>query len=74
MLSGMITALAVAQDLGRVTVEAVPVQDFTVIKADMAIKAIRATRVVIIIRGVSSSNRVTRAISGQYHVFTTSLC
>ena len=49
--------------MGRVMVEAVPVQDFTVIKADMAIKAIRATRVVIIIRGISSnsSSRVTRA-------------
>ena len=49
--------------MGRVTVEAVPVQVFTVIRADMAIKAIRATKVVIIIRGVSSSsNRVIRAI------------
>ena len=46
--------------MGRVTVEAVPVQVFTVIRADMAI---RATKVVIIIRGVSSnsSSRVTRA-------------
>ena len=41
---------------GRVMVEAVLAQDFKVIKADMAIKAVRATRVVIIIRGVSSSN------------------
>ena len=48
--------------MGRVMVEAVLAQDFKVIKADMAIKAVRATRVVIIIRGVSSSNsRVTRA-------------
>lgn len=49
--------------MGRVMVEAVPVQDFTVIKTDMAIKAIRTTRVVIIIRGISSSSssRVTRA-------------
>ena len=48
--------------MGRVMVEAVLAQDFKVIKADMAIKAIRVTRVVIIIRGVSSSNsRVTRA-------------
>ena len=49
--------------MDRVMVEAVLVQDFTVIKADMAIKAVRATRVAIIIRGVSSSSnsRVTRA-------------
>ena len=48
--------------MGRVMVEAVPVQDFTVIKADMAIMAIKATKVVIIIRGVSSnsSSRVIR--------------
>ena len=46
--------------MGRVMVEAVPVQDFTVIKADMAIKE---TKVVIITRGInsSSSSRVTRA-------------
>ena len=46
--------------MGRVMVEEVPVQDFTVIKADMAI---RSTRVVIIIRGISSNSRsrVTRA-------------
>ena len=47
--------------MGRVMVEAVLAQDFKVIKADMAIKAVRTTRVVIIIRGVSSSSRVTRA-------------
>ena len=49
--------------MGRVTVEADPVRVFTVIKMDMAIKAIRATKVVIIIRGVSSNNssQVTRA-------------
>ena len=48
--------------MGRVMVEAVLAQDFKVIKADMAIKADKATRVVIIIRGVSSSSsRVTRA-------------
>ena len=47
--------------MGRVMVEAAPVQVFTVIRADMVIKAIRATKVVIIIRGVSSSNsQVTR--------------
>ena len=45
--------------MGRVMVEVVLAQDFKVIKADMAI---RATRVVIISRGVSSSNsRVPRA-------------
>ena len=63
---GMITDRAAVQApdlMGRVTMEAIPVQVFTVIKADMVIKAIRATKVVIIIRGVSSSsNRVTRAI------------
>ena len=49
--------------MGRVMVEAVLAQDFKVIKADMAIKAIRATRVVIIIKGISSSSSswVTRA-------------
>ena len=48
---------------GRVMVEAVLAQDFKVIKADMAVKAVKATRVVIIIRRVSnSSNQVTRAI------------
>ena len=49
--------------MGRVMVEVVPVRDFTVIKADMAIKAIKATRVVIIIRGISSSSnsQVTKA-------------
>ena len=62
----MIMDLAAVQApnlMGRVTVEAVPVQVFTVIRADMAIKAIRATKVVIIIRGVSSniSSRVIRA-------------
>ena len=46
-----------------VMVEAVPAQDFKVIKADMAIRVVKATRVVIIIRGVgsSSSSRVTKA-------------
>ena len=50
--------------MGRVMVEAVLAQDFKVIKADMAIRVVKATRVVIIIRGVgsSSSSRVTRAI------------
>ena len=44
MLSGMITAPAVAQDPGRVMVEAVLAQGFEVIMADMAIKAVRTTR------------------------------
>ena len=50
--------------IGRVMGEAVPAQYFKVIKADMAIKAVRATRVVIIIRGVSSnsSSQVTEAV------------
>ena len=52
MLSGMITAPAVAQDLGQVTVEEIPVQDLMVIRADIIIKIIRTTRVVT----TSSSN------------------
>ena len=45
--------------MGRVMVEAIPVHGFKVIKVD---KAIKAARVVIINREVSSSNsRVTRA-------------
>ena len=52
MLSGMITAPAVAQDPGRDTVEEIPVQDLMVIRADITIKIIRTTRVVI----TSSSN------------------
>ena len=48
--------------MGRVMVEVIPVQDFKVIRADMAIKAIRATRVVIISRGINGINsQVTRA-------------
>ena len=46
MLSGMITAPAVAQDPGRVMVEEIPVQDLTVIRADIIIKIVRTTRVV----------------------------
>ena len=45
-----------------VMVEAVLVQDFKATKVNMAIRAVRAARVVIIIREVSRSNRVTRAI------------
>ena len=41
--------------MGWVMVEAVPVQVFTIIRADMAIKAIRATRVVIINRGSTAA-------------------
>ena len=49
--------------MGRVMAEVIPVQVFRATKVDRAIKAIRATKVVIIIRGVSSSsNQVTRAI------------
>ena len=51
--------------MGRVMVEAVLAQDFKVIKVDMEIKAIRATRVVIINREISNNNsqviRVTRS-------------
>ena len=41
--------------MGWVMAVAAPVQDFKAIKPDMAIKAIRVTRAVIIIREVSSS-------------------
>ena len=58
MLSGMITAPAVAQDPGRVTVEEIPVQDLMVIRADITIKIIRTTRVVTT---SNSNSRVTRA-------------
>ena len=63
---GMIIDRAAVQDpdlMGRVTVEAVPVQVFTVIRADMVIKAIRVIKVVIIIRAITSnsSSRATRA-------------
>ena len=40
---------------GRVRVEVTPVQDFKVIRVDMAIKAIRAIRVVITSKEISSS-------------------
>ena len=46
---------------GRVIVEVTPVQGFKVIKADRAIKAIRATKVVIINKGISNiSSQVIR--------------
>ena len=57
MLSGMITAPAVAQDPGQVTVEEIPVQDLMVIRADIIIKIIRTTRVVTT---SSSNSQVTR--------------
>ena len=41
--------------MGRVMVETVLVQGFKVTKVDMAIKAIRATRVVIISRGSAAA-------------------
>ena len=40
MLSGMITAPAVAQGPGRVTVEEVLVQDLMVIRADIMVKIV----------------------------------
>ena len=58
MLSGMITAPAVARGPGRVTVEEIPVQDLMVIRADIIIKIVRTTRVVTTI---SSNSQVTRA-------------
>ena len=58
MLSGMITAPAVAQDPGRVTVEEIPVQDLMVIRADIKIKIVSTTRVVTT---NNSNSQVTRA-------------
>ena len=58
MLSGMITAPAVAQDLGRVTVEEIPVQDLMVIRADIMVKIVRTTRVVTT---NNSNSQVTKA-------------
>ena len=48
--------------MGRVMAEEIPVQDSTVIRVDITIKVIRATKVDTIIRAVtsSSSSRVTR--------------
>ena len=58
MLSGMITAPAVARDLGRVTVEEILVQDLMVIRADIMVKIVRTTRVVTT---NSSNSQVTKA-------------
>ena len=58
MLSDMTTAPAVAQDPGLVTVEEIPVQDLMVIRADIMVKIVRTTRVVIT---NSSNSQVTRA-------------
>ena len=64
--SGMIRDHPAVQDpgpMGRVMEEATPVQDSKATKLDMAIKAVGATREVITIRGINSSNnRVIRAI------------
>ena len=48
--------------MGRVMEEATPVRDFKAIRVDMAIKAIRATRVVITNRDRSSSSQDIRVI------------
>ena len=58
MLSGMITAPAVAQGPGQVTVEEILVQDLMVIRADIIIKIVRTTRVATT---NSSNSQVTRA-------------
>ena len=51
--------------MGRVMEEAIPVQDSRAIRVDMAFKAIRATRVAITSRDISSSSsqvtKVTRS-------------
>ena len=46
--------------MGRVMEEAIPVQDSKAIRADMAIKATRATRVVITNRDSSSNSQDTK--------------
>ena len=46
--------------MGRVMEEATPVQDSKAIRVDMAIKAIRATRVVITNRDSSSNSQGTK--------------
>ena len=65
ILSGMIMeqeAVRAPGPMGRVMVEAVPVQVFMVIRVDITIKVIRVTKVAIIIRAINiSSSRVTRA-------------
>ena len=49
--------------MGRVMVVAAPVQDFKATKPYLAIKAVRVTRVAIIIREISNNNnRVIRVI------------
>ena len=61
--SEMITDHPAVQDpgpMGRVMEEATPVQDSKAIRVDMAIKAIRATRVVITNRDRSSSSQGTK--------------
>ena len=57
----MITNLAVAQDPGRVMVEEIPVQDLTVIRADITVKIIRTTRVVTTSSGNSQVTRATQS-------------
>ena len=54
----MIMNLVMAQGLGRVMVEEVPVQDLMVIWADIMVKIVRTTRVVTT---NSSNSQVTRA-------------
>ena len=46
--------------MGRVMEEAIPVQDSKAIRADMAIKATRAARVVITNRDSSSNSQDTK--------------
>ena len=48
--------------MGRVMEAAAPIQDFRAIKPDIAIKGIKEIWEVTTIRGISSSNRVIRAI------------
>ena len=59
----MITDHPAVQDpgpMGRVMEEATPVQDSKAIRVDMAIKAIRATRVVITNKDRSSNSQGTK--------------
>ena len=53
-------AVQVPGHTGRVMEKAIPVQDSKAIRVDMAIKAIRATRVVITNKDCSSNSQGTK--------------
>ena len=65
--------------MGRVMVVAIPVQGSKATKPDMAIKAIRVVIINSPVRGDQQQqsgyqSNPKQLNSGQYHVFTTSLC